>query len=83
LTGLKTIATGGRRMHKEMTDQEVKESMRSIAKVAGLKLSEERIERSLPVLKNFLSDVDSISTVNLTVEDEPSTIFRSKKRPQR
>ncbi len=70
-------------MHKEMTDQEVKESMRSIAKVAGLKLSEERIERSLPVLKNFLSDVDSISTVNLTVEDEPSTIFRSKKRPQR
>lgn len=70
-------------MHKEMTDQEIKETMKTIAKVAGLKLSEERINRALPAFKDFLSDFDAISNVNLAVEGEPSTIFRLKKRAQR
>ena len=66
-------------MHKEMTDQEIKETMKTIAKVAGLKLSDERIDRDLPAFKNFLSDFDAIKTVDLAVENEPSTVFRLRK----
>jgi uncharacterized protein YaaR (DUF327 family) len=38
----------------EMTDQEIKDMMRAIAKANGRPLSEERIEADLPAYKNFL-----------------------------
>ncbi|MGH7775259.1 MAG: hypothetical protein ACREQA_23780 [Candidatus Binatia bacterium] len=68
-------------MHKAMTDQELKETMKTIAKVAGLNLTDERIDRALPAFKNFLSDFDAIKNVELAVEDESSMIFRLKKQP--
>ncbi len=68
-------------MHKAMTDQELKETMKTIAKVAGVNLSEERIDRDLPAFKTFLSDVDAMSSVTLALEDESSMIFRLKKQP--
>ena len=67
-------------MHKEMTDQEIKETMKTISKVAGLKLSDDRIDRALPAFKSFLSDFDAIQGVDLAVEIAPSTGFRLKKR---
>ncbi len=66
-------------MHKEMTDQELKESMKTITKIAGVKLSDERIERDLSAYKTFLSNVDLIKTVEVTVEDEPMPLFQLKK----
>ncbi len=70
-------------MHKEMTDQELKESMRTITKIAGVKLSDERIERDLSAYKTFLSNVDLIKTVEVTVEDEPMPLFQLKKKGQK
>ena len=34
-------------MHKNMTDQELKEAMKQMAKIAGLDLSQERIDQDL------------------------------------
>ncbi len=70
-------------MHKEMTDQELKESMKTITKIAGVKLSDERIERDLSAYKTFLSNVDLIKTVEVTVEDEPMPLFQLKKKGQK
>ncbi len=66
-------------MHKEMTDQELKESMKTIARIAGVKLSDERIDRDLPAYRTFLSNVDLIKTVEVAVEDEPMPLFQLKK----
>lgn len=66
-------------MHKDMTDQELKETMKTIAKTAGLNLSQERIDRDLSAFKNFLSDFDAMSNVTLAVEDEPGPVFRLRR----
>jgi hypothetical protein len=68
-------------MHKDMSDDEIKEGMKVIAKFSGVNLSQERIERDLPAFKNFMSDFDAIRAVKLAVEDEPAMILRLKKAP--
>ncbi len=41
-------------MHKNMTDQELKEAMKQMAKIAGLDLSQERIDQDLGSFKRHL-----------------------------
>lgn len=66
-------------MHKNMTDAELKEAMRAMARVAGLELSPERIEIALPAFKGQLDAIDAVNAVELALEDEPNHIFRLKK----
>jgi len=53
----------------EMSDQEIKEIMKAIARANGRPLSDERIEADLPAYKNFLAAIDRFSAYNFAVED--------------
>ena len=66
-------------MHKNMTDQELKEAMKQMAKIAGLDLSQERIDQDLSSFKRHLAAIDAVHEVELELEDEPIPTFRLKK----
>jgi Asp-tRNA(Asn)/Glu-tRNA(Gln) amidotransferase C subunit len=66
-------------MHKNMTDEEIKEAMKQTAKLAGLDLSDERIEADLSSMKRHLDAVDAVAEVNLKLEAEPVPTFRLEK----
>ena len=66
-------------MHKDMTDAELKEAIRVMARIAGLDLSPERIEIALPAFKSQLDAIDAVNAVDLALEDEPNHVFRLKK----
>ena len=66
-------------MHKNMTDQELKEAMKQMAKIAGLDLSQERIDQDLASFKSHLAAIDAVHEVELELEDEPIPTFRLKK----
>ncbi|HYY25619.1 MAG TPA: hypothetical protein VE689_09025 [Candidatus Udaeobacter sp.] len=70
-------------MHKEMSDDELKEAMKIMAKFSSLNLSQERIDRDLPAFKGFMSDFDAVRSVKLAVEDEPIMLLRLKKAPSK
>lgn len=57
-----------------MTDAELKQAMRTIAKVAGLALTDERIDRDLAAFKGHLAAIDNIKRVDLPLEAEPAPI---------
>ena len=57
-----------------MTDAEIKQAMKAIAAVAGLRLSDDRIDRDLPAFKSHLAAIDAIKKVNLPLEAEPAAI---------
>ena len=69
-------------MHKDMTDAQLKQAMKTIAEIAGLKLSDERIDIDLPAFKAQLAAIDAVNSVELALEDEPDMTFRLKK-PQK
>lgn len=48
--------------------------MKSIATVAGLKLTDERIERDLPAYKANLAAIETIQRVELSLDAEPLPI---------
>ncbi len=66
-------------MHKNMSDDELKEAMKVMAKFSGITIGAERIERDLPAFKAFMSDYDTIRAVKLAVEDEPAMVLRLPK----
>jgi len=66
-------------MHENMTDQELKETMRHMAKIVGLDLSEERLDKDLATFKRHLAAIDAVHEVELNLEDEPIPAFRLKK----
>jgi hypothetical protein len=55
-----------------MTDAELKQTMKQISKVAGLELSDERIERDLAAYKGHLAAIDRIRLIDLPLEAEPA-----------
>lgn len=63
-----------------MSDDELKEAMKIMAKFSGVNLSAERIDRDLPAFKAFMGDYDTIRTVKLAVEDEPAMVLRLQKK---
>ncbi len=67
-------------MHGNMTDQELREAMKQMAKIAGLDLSQERIDQDLSSFKRHLKAIDAVHEVELDLEDEPILTFRLKKK---
>ena len=60
-----------------LSDAEIKELMKLLARAADLNLTDERVERDLPAYKGHLAAIERIRTVTLPVEMEP---FRTVKR---
>ena len=58
-------------MPPQMTDAEFKELMKQLAKVAGLDLSDERVDRDLAAYKGHLAAIEKIRAVRLPIEAEP------------
>jgi len=63
-----------------MTDAELKQVMKQLAKVAGLDLSDERVERDLVAYKGHLAAIEKIRTVDLPIEAEPAQRFVLKRQ---
>jgi len=59
-----------------LTDAELKQLMTQLAKVAGLELSDERVERDLVAYKGHLAAIEKIRAVPLPIEAEPSISLR-------
>ena len=57
-----------------MTDADIKQAMKALATVTGLKLTEERIERDLPAYQSYLAAMATIQRVDLPIETEPMPI---------
>lgn len=70
-------------MHNGMSDDELKEAMKAMAKFSGIAISAERIERDLPAFKAYMSDYDTIRKVKLAVEDEPAMVLHLPKQATR
>ncbi len=56
-----------------LTDAELKQLMKHLARVVGLDLSDERVDRDLPAYKSHLAANEKIRAVPLAVEAEPFT----------
>ena len=67
-------------MPPPMTDAELKQVMKQLAKVAGLDLSDERVERDLVAYKGHLAAIEKIRTVDLPIEAEPAQRFVLKRQ---
>ena len=68
----------GENVRKEMSDEELKEIIRRLCKVADLSLDETRIQMALPAFKAQLEWVDILDAFELPMEAEPSPTFRLK-----
>ena len=66
-------------MHKNMTDAELKEAIRVIARITGLDLPPERVDIDLPAFKSQLDAIDVVNSVELQLEDEPNHVLRLKR----
>ena len=59
----------------EMTDREIKDLMRAIARANGRPLTEDRIEADLPAYKGFLLALERMDAYTFAQEDEPAFHF--------
>jgi hypothetical protein len=59
----------------QMTDDEIKDLMRAIAKANGRPLSDSRVEADLPAYKNFLLAIERLDGYTFAQEDEPAFHF--------
>ena len=57
-----------------MTDSDIKQAMKAIATVTGLKLTDERIEQDLPAYKTYLAAMATIERVDVPIDTEPIAI---------
>ncbi len=62
-------------MQNGMTDPDIRQTMKAIARVTGLPLSDERIDRDLPSYKAYLAAIDAIQRVELPLEAEPAPMI--------
>lgn len=58
-------------MPAPMTDAELKQLMKQLARVAGLDLTDERVDRDLVAYKGYLAAIEKIRRVDLPLEAEP------------
>jgi hypothetical protein len=54
-----------------MTDAELKQLMKQLAKVTGLDLSDDRVDKDLAAYKGHLAAIEKIRAVPLSIEAEP------------
>jgi hypothetical protein len=66
----------------EMTDQDIKDIMKAIARANGRPLSEDRIEADLPAYKNYLAAIERLTAYDFAVEDEPAFHFSLEPKPR-
>ena len=59
----------------QMSDAEIKDLMRAIAKANGRPLTDERLEADLPAYKNFLLAIERMDSYTFAQEDEPAFHF--------
>lgn len=59
----------------DMSDQDIKDVMKAIARANGRPLSDERIEADLRAYKGYLAAIERITAYNFAVEDEPAFHF--------
>ena len=64
----------------EMTEHEIKDLMRAIAKANGRPLTEERVDADYPAYRGFLLALERIDTYKFAQEDEPA--FHFSLRPE-
>lgn len=67
-------------MYKEMSEEELKEIIRGLGKIADLSISEERIQILFPAFRAQLEWISTLNAFKLPMEAEPSSIFQLKKR---
>jgi hypothetical protein len=65
----------------DITDQDIKDIMKAIARANGRPLSDERIDADLPAYKNYLAAIERLTAYNFAVEDEPAFHFALKPKP--
>jgi hypothetical protein len=65
-------------MPANMSDAELKSLMKQLSKVAGLNLSDDRVERDLAAYKGHLAAIDSVRSVPLAIEAEPFVKLKPK-----
>jgi hypothetical protein len=58
-------------MPPQLTDAELRLLMKQLSRIAGLDLSDERVERDLAAYQGHLAAIDRIRTVDLSIEAEP------------
>ncbi len=58
-------------MPPQLTDAELRQLMKQLSRIAGLDLSDERLDRDLAAYKGHLAAIDRIRTVDLATEAEP------------
>jgi hypothetical protein len=60
-----------------LTDAQLKELMKQLSRVAGVELTDERIERDLVAYKGHLAAIERIRSVKLPIEAEPFAVPRT------
>lgn len=63
-------------MPAPMSDAELKQLMKQLARVAGLELTDERVDRDLVAYKGHLAAIEKIRAVDLPIEAEPFVRIR-------
>ena len=58
-------------MAAQVTDDELKHLIKQFARVAGLELADDRVERDLVAFKTNLAAIERIRSVALPIEAEP------------
>ena len=61
-----------------LTDAELKQAMTLVARIEGLDLTDERVDRDLAAYKGHLAASDRIRGVPLPLEAEPFVKLRAK-----
>ena len=61
-----------------LTDAELKQLMKQLARVEGLDLSDERVDRDLVAFKTHLAAHEKIRAVPLALEAEPFVKLKAK-----
>jgi hypothetical protein len=65
-------------MPPPMTDAELKQLMKQLSRIAGLDLSDERLDRDLAAYKGHLDASERIRAVALTREAEPFVTLKGR-----
>lgn len=70
-------------MLRGISDQELKELIRALARGADLELSDERIDVVLPQFKTQMEWWERLKSFRLPLEAEPSIVFQLRRRAPR
>lgn len=70
-------------MLRGVSDQELKDLIRALARGADLELSDERIEVMLPQFKTQMEWWETLKSFRLPMEAEPSIVFQLPHRAPR